>query len=48
VVQATVTAAPAPPQRPDSSVVRVYRGNELVVKKFEKSDSIAAATGRKP
>ena len=32
--------------RPDSSVVRVYRGNELVLKKFEKSDSAAAA--RKP
>jgi hypothetical protein len=35
------------PARPDSSVVRVYRGNELVVKKFEKVDS-AAAAARKP
>jgi LysM repeat protein len=43
VAQPTVAATPA---RADSSVVRVYRGNELVVKKFEKSDSAAAA--RKP
>jgi pilus assembly protein CpaB len=42
----TVTQQPVPPARPDSSIVRVYRGNELVVKKFEKSDSAAAA--RKP
>jgi pilus assembly protein CpaB len=35
------------PARTDSSVVRVYRGNELLVKKFEKSDSAASAT-RKP
>ena len=43
---APVAAGPSAPARPDSSVVRVYRGNELVVKKFEKSDSAAAA--RKP
>jgi pilus assembly protein CpaB len=36
----------ATPMRLDSSVVRVYRGNELVVKKFEKTDSVAAT--RKP
>jgi pilus assembly protein CpaB len=47
VLQTTVVATPAAPPRPDSSIVRVYRGNELVVKKFEKSDS-AAAAARKP
>jgi len=50
VVQSALAAAPSPaitPARPDSSVVRVYRGNELVVKKFEKTDS-AAAAARKP
>jgi pilus assembly protein CpaB len=31
------------PAGPDSSFFRVYRGNELVVKKFEKTDSAAAA-----
>jgi pilus assembly protein CpaB len=46
VIQPAVAASPPPLVRPDSSVVRVYRGNELVVKKFEKSDSAAAA--RKP
>ena len=48
LVQSALAAAPPPvmtPARPDSSVVRVYRGNELVVKKFEKTDSAAA---RKP
>jgi pilus assembly protein CpaB len=48
-VQSALAVAPPPvttPARPDSSVVRVYRGNELVVKKFEKTDSAAAA--RKP
>jgi pilus assembly protein CpaB len=47
-VQSALAAAPPPaiaPARPDSSVVRVYRGNELVVKKFEKTDS---ASARKP
>ena len=39
-------AAAVAAARPDSSIVRVYRGNELVVKKFEKSDS--AGAGRKP
>jgi pilus assembly protein CpaB len=50
VVQSALAATPLPamtPARPDSSVVRVYRGNELVVKKFEKVDS-AAAAARKP
>jgi hypothetical protein len=50
VVQSALAITPAPamtPARPDSSVVRVYRGNELVVKKFEKTDS-AAAAARKP
>jgi pilus assembly protein CpaB len=45
VVQPVVAATPGS-ARPDSSVVRVYRGNELVVKKFEKSDSAGAV--RKP
>jgi pilus assembly protein CpaB len=50
VVQSALAVTPPPamtPARPDSSVVRVYRGNELVVKKFEKVDS-AAAAARKP
>jgi pilus assembly protein CpaB len=50
VAQSTV-AVPSPviaPARPDSSVVRVYRGNELVVKKFEKTDSATAAAAKKP
>jgi pilus assembly protein CpaB len=50
VVQSALAVTPPPvmtPARPDSSVVRVYRGNELVVKKFEKTDS-AAAAARKP
>jgi pilus assembly protein CpaB len=49
-VQSALAVVPTPamtPARPDSSVVRVYRGNELVVKKFEKTDS-AAAAARKP
>jgi pilus assembly protein CpaB len=49
-IQSALAATPPPamtPARPDSSVVRVYRGNELVVKKFEKTDS-AAAAARKP
>ena len=49
-VQSALAVMPPPamtPARPDSSVVRVYRGNELVVKKFEKVDS-AAAAARKP
>jgi pilus assembly protein CpaB len=48
-VQSALAVTPQPaltPARADSSVVRVYRGNELVVKKFEKVDSAAAA--RKP
>jgi pilus assembly protein CpaB len=47
-VRSALAAPPPPltPARPDSSIVRVYRGNELVVKKFEKTDSAAAA--RKP
>jgi pilus assembly protein CpaB len=48
-VQSALAAAPPTamtPTRSDSSVVRVYRGNELVVKKFEKTDSAAAP--RKP
>ncbi|MFN2565719.1 MAG: Flp pilus assembly protein CpaB [Gemmatimonadaceae bacterium] len=50
VPRPALASASAPePARPDSSVVRVYRGNELVVKKFEKSDSAAAAAAaRKP
>ncbi|MDQ3948904.1 MAG: Flp pilus assembly protein CpaB [Gemmatimonadota bacterium] len=47
-VRAPLAIAPplaTTPARPDSSVVRVYRGNELVVKKFEKTDS---AGPRKP
>jgi pilus assembly protein CpaB len=50
VVQSALAVTPPPvmtPARPDSSVVRVYRGNELVVKKFEKTDSVAGAA-RKP
>lgn len=49
-VQAALAVVPQPvmtPARPDSSVVRVYRGNELVVKKFERVDG-AAAAARKP
>jgi pilus assembly protein CpaB len=48
-VQSALAVTPPPvmtPARPDSSVVRVYRGNELLVKKFEKTDSAGAA--RKP
>lgn len=50
LVQSALAVTPPPaltPARSDSSVVRVYRGNELVVKKFEKTDS-AAAAARKP
>jgi pilus assembly protein CpaB len=50
VVQSALAVRPVPamtPARPDPFVVRVYRGDALVVKKFENVDR-AAAAARKP